>query len=70
MAIPKSRTRTRKKIEPFRKFQYLDKFFKPGLEILSGITFGDLTLTEYGGRKKIRVEGMKDLDSRDISYAK
>ena len=70
MAIPKSRARTRKKIELFRKFQYSDKFFKPGLEILSGITFGDLTRTEYGGRKKIRVEGIKDLDSRDISYAK
>jgi hypothetical protein len=70
MAIPKSRARTRKKIEPFRKFQYSDKFFKPGLEILSGITFGDLTQTEYGGRKKIRVEAIKDLDTRDISYAK
>jgi len=70
MAIPKSNALTHKKIEPFRKCQYSDTFFKRGQEILVGITFGDLTRTQYGGRKKIRAEGIKDLDTRDISYAK
>jgi hypothetical protein len=70
MALPKSNALTCKKIEPFRKFQYSDTFFKRGLEILTGITLGDLTRTQYGGRKKIRVEGIKDLDTRDISYTK
>jgi hypothetical protein len=70
MTISKSNTLPGKKIQPFRKFEYSDRLFKPGLEILIGTTFGALTRTEYRGSKKVRVEGTQDLDIRDISYVK
>ena len=55
--------------KPFRKFQYSDTFFKPGFDILTGIGFGAISRTKYRSHKKIRVEGETGVDTRDISYA-
>lgn len=68
-AISRLEKRARKKIEPFRKFQYSDTFFKPGLDILAGIGFGAMRRTKYRSHKKIRVEGETGVDTRDLSYA-
>jgi hypothetical protein len=67
--ISRTEKLTGKKIEPFRKFQYSDTFFKPGLDILTGIDFGAISRTKYRSHKKIRVEGETGVDTRDISYA-
>jgi hypothetical protein len=67
--ISRLEKRAGKKIEPFRKFQYSDTFFKPGLDILTGIGFGAISRTKYRSHKKIRVEGETGVDTRDISYA-
>ena len=69
MAISRLEKRAGKKIEPFRKFQYSDTFFKPGLDILTGTGFGAIRRTKYRSHKKIRVEGETGVDTRDISYA-
>lgn len=70
MAISRPDKRAGKRIEPFRRFQYLDTFFKPGVDILTGIGFGNLSSTKYRSHKKIRVEGETGVDTRDISYAR
>ncbi len=44
-------------------------FFKPGLDILTGIGFGNMSRVKYRSHKKIRVEGETGVDTRDISYA-
>ena len=67
--ISRLEKRAGKKIEPFRKFQYSDTFFKPGLDILTGIGFGAIRRTKYRSHKKIKVEGETGVDTRDISYA-
>ncbi|MDQ2947717.1 MAG: hypothetical protein M3Y27_17580, partial [Acidobacteriota bacterium] len=67
--ISRLEKRAGKKIEPFRKFQYSDMFFKPGLDILTGIGFGNMSRAKYRSHKKIRVEGETGVDTRDISYA-
>jgi hypothetical protein len=69
MVISRTEQRAGKKIEPFRRFQYSDTFFKPGLDILTGIDFGAISRTKYRSHKKIRVEGETGVDTRDISYA-
>ena len=68
--MPSSRLEKRagKTVEPFRKVQYSDTLFKPGLDILTGIGFGLLSLTKYQSPKKISVEGETGVDTRDISY--
>ncbi len=63
------KTRVGKKIEPFRRFQYTATFFKPGLEILTGIGFDAISRAKYRSHKKINVEGETGVDTRDISYA-
>jgi hypothetical protein len=67
--ISRLEKRAGKKIEPFRKFQYSDTFFKPGLDILTGIGFGALSRTKYRSHKEVGVESETGVDSRDISYA-
>ena len=69
MAISRFEKRARKNIEPFQKFQYSDTFFKPRLDILTGIGFGAIIRTKYRSHKKIEVEGETGVDTRDISYA-
>jgi hypothetical protein len=69
MAISRLVKRAGKKIEPFRKFQYSNTFFKPGLDILTGIGFGAISRTKFrSSHKKISVEGETGVDTRDISY--
>ena len=69
MAISRLDKRASKDIEPFRRFQYSDTFFKPGSDILTGIGFGNISRTQYRSQKQIRVEGETGIDTRDISYA-
>ena len=69
MVISRTEKCTGKKIEPFRRFQYSDTFFKPDLDILTGIGFGNISRTQYRSQKQIRVEGETGVDTRDISYA-
>ena len=70
MAISRLVKRAGKKIEPFRKFQYSNTFFKPGLDILTGIGFGAIGRTKFrSSHKKISVEGETGVDTRDVSYA-
>ena len=69
MAISRLERHTGKKIEPFRRFQYSDTFFKLGLDILTGIGFGNISRTQYRRQEQIRVEGETGVDTRDISYA-
>jgi hypothetical protein len=70
MAISRLDKRACKDIEPFRRFQYSNTFFKPDLDILTGIGFGAISHTKYrSSRKRLRVEGETGIDTRDISYA-
>ena len=70
MVISRTEQRAGKKIEPFRRFQYSNTFFKPGLDILTGIGFGAISHTKYrSSHKRLRVEGETGIDTRDISYA-
>ena len=77
MAISRLVKRAGKKIEPFWKFQYSNTFFKPGLDILTGIGFGAISRTKFrsshkkfrSSHKKISVEGETGVDTRDVSYA-
>ena len=70
MAISRLNKRACKDIEPFRRFQYSNTFFKPGLDILTGIGFGAISRTKFrSSHKKISVEGETGVDTRDVSYA-
>ena len=70
MAISRLDKRASKDIEPFRRFQYSNTFFKPGLDILTGIGFGAISRTKYrSSHKTLRVEGEPGIDTRDMSYA-
>jgi hypothetical protein len=59
-----------KGVPAFRSYSYNEKYFKKGVEVLSGFAFGNLSYMKYNPRfaGKKDVYGSKDVDSRNYIY--